>query len=63
MLVYLRIDVLDMCDRYTAFHRIEDSPSYIWRHSNYQEGMNYLRTHVYRSLLKNSGPSMGLAVF
>ena len=63
MLVYLRIDVTDNCNVYTAYNYLSISPSYVWRYTNYQEGMNYLRTNVHRSLFRNSGDIYGLGVF
>lgn len=63
MIVYLRIDLLENCEKITAYHRVENSPSYVWRYTNYQEGTNYFRTHVYRTQFNNSILGMGLTVF
>lgn len=63
MLVYLRIEVVDRCRIYTAYNYVSVSPSYVWRYSNYQEGMNYLRTNVHRSLMRNPGDTYGLGIF
>lgn len=62
MLVYLRIDVVDGLVPYTAYHSIVDSPVYLWRYTNYAEGVNFFRTYVHRSMTQQSLTSMNLGV-
>jgi hypothetical protein len=60
MLVYLRIEVIDRCTSYTAYHVIEDSPSYVWRYTSYSEGFNYFRTHIHRGMIQKGVGSLSL---
>ena len=62
MLVYLRIQMLDNCRTYTAYNVLADSPSYIWRYTNYAEGKNFLRTHMHRGLMYGNGDSLSLGI-
>jgi hypothetical protein len=62
MLVYLRVDMVDGCKAYTAYHSVSMAPSYIWRYTNYAEGVNFYRTYVHRNLIYNSRISMSLGI-
>lgn len=62
MLVYLRVDMVDECSTQIAYNSISMTPSYVWRYTNYAEGVNFFRTYVHRSLLYTNGVSMSLGV-
>lgn len=62
MLVYLRIDIVDGLVPETAYYSMVDSPVYLWRYSNYAEGVNFFRTYVHRSLVRQSLVSYNLGV-
>ena len=63
MLVYLRVDMIDDCNSYIAYSSVSMTPSYVWRYTNYAEGVNFLRTYVHRGLMYTNGISMSLGVF
>lgn len=62
MISYIRIDIVNEIDLYAAYHNIVMSPDYRWRYSNYSEDINYLRTYIHRSLLRNSGDNYSLSI-
>lgn len=62
MLVYLRIDIVDGLIPVTAYNSIVDSPVYLWRYNNYAEGINFFRTYVHRSRVRQSLVSYNLGV-
>jgi hypothetical protein len=63
MLVYLRVDMVDDCQSSTAYNSVSMTPSYVWRYTNYAEGVNFFRTYVRRGLVYTNGISMSLGVF
>lgn len=62
MLVYLRIEIVDGCKSMTAYHTIEESPSYVWRYSNYYEGLNYFRTYMQKARFQKGAGSITLGI-
>lgn len=62
MLVYLRIDVVDGLVPYTAYYSVVDSPVYLWRYTNYAEGVNFFRTYVHRGVIRQSMIGLNLGV-
>jgi hypothetical protein len=63
MLVYLRVDMVDGALTKAAYNSISMTPSYVWRYTNYAEGVNFFRTYIHRGLMYTNGISMSLGVF
>lgn len=62
MLVYLRVDMIDSHKSYVAYNSVSMTPSYVWRYTNYAEGINFMRTYIHRSMLYNNSASMNLCI-
>ena len=63
MLVYLRVDMVDDLRPYIAYNTVSMAPSYVWRYTNYAEGVNFIRTYVHRGMMYSNGVSLSLGVF